>query len=203
QYQVFRNNPLVVTQAGTTFHDSGRAPNTTFSYFVRAMDQAGTSGSSNTIQVTTNNSGGAPTAAELLAKITSCREITNGRYKTDSETSATIPVCQATGAIWWKADMDIDCDGVRTTQCNENTDPFFQPDTSAHQSNGQPMNAATMPYMVIPSPSSRFRFGDHNIALGAVVAVIFNNKVEYAVFADTGPVDIIGEASFATAQSLG
>jgi chitodextrinase len=204
QYQIFRNNTLIQTQSGTTFHDTGRTANTTFSYFVKAVDQAGTSGQSNTIQVTTNaGGGGAPTAAELLAKITTCSQISNGLYRSDSETAATIPMCQSTGAIWWKADMDIDCDGVRTTQCNENTDPFFQADTSAHQSNGQPMNAATMPYMVIPSPSSRFNFGNHNIALGAVVAVIFNNQVEYAVFADTGPVDIIGEASFATAQALG
>src|SRR5262249_29123673 len=96
-----------------------------------------------------------------------------------------------------------DCDGVRTSQCNENTDPFFQNDTFLHDSHGNPLNAAQLPYVVIPSPSSRFDYRNHNIQPGAVGAVIFNNKVEYAVFGDPGPVEIIGEASFATAKDLG
>jgi hypothetical protein len=36
-----------------------------------------------------------------------------------------------------------------------------------------------------------------------VVAVIYNGQVEYGVFADTGPADIIGEASYAMASALG
>ena len=36
-----------------------------------------------------------------------------------------------------------------------------------------------------------------------MVAVIYNNKVEYAVVGDTGPTQIIGEASYATAKALG
>jgi hypothetical protein len=36
-----------------------------------------------------------------------------------------------------------------------------------------------------------------------VVAVIYNNQVEYAVVGDTGPTDIIGESSYATASALG
>ncbi len=39
--------------------------------------------------------------------------------------------------------------------------------------------------------------------MGQVVAVIYNGKITYAVFGDTGPNDIIGEASYATAASLG
>lgn len=35
------------------------------------------------------------------------------------------------------------------------------------------------------------------------MAVIYNNKVEYAVVGDTGPDKIIGEASYATAKALG
>jgi hypothetical protein len=147
--------------------------------------------------------GGAPTAAELLAKVNGCTQISNGLYKTDSDTGRTIPVCDKTGAVFWKADMDIDCDGQRTAQCNENTDCCFQPDTAFHQSNGQPLIASSLPYVVVPSPSGTWDYRNFQIAGGGVVAVIFNNQVEYAVVGDTGPTDIIGEASYATARDLG
>ena len=147
--------------------------------------------------------GGAPTAAELLAKVTSCAQISNGLYKTDSENSRTIPVCNKTGAVWWRADMDIDCDGIRTTQCNENTDCCFLPDTAFHDSSGRPLNSAVLPYVVVPSPSSTWDYRQFGIQGGGIVAVIFNNRVEYAVVGDTGPTDIIGEASYRTASDLG
>jgi hypothetical protein len=144
-----------------------------------------------------------PTASQLLAKMKTCKQISSGKYKTDSETSATIAVCQSTGGIWWKADMDIDCDGKVTSACSTKTDPWFQPDTAAHTSTGQPFDAAKTPYVVIPSTSSRWSYSKSNIKLGAVVAVIYNGKVKYGVFADTGPTAIIGEASYAMAKALG
>jgi hypothetical protein len=147
--------------------------------------------------------GGAPTAQELLAKVTGCTQISNGRYKTDSETSRTIQVCDKTGAVFWKADMDIDCDGQRTTQCNEDTDCCFLPDTAFHQSDGRPLNAATLPFVVVPSPSSTWDYRNFGISGGGVVAIIFNNQVLYSVVGDTGPSDIIGEASYAAADRLG
>jgi hypothetical protein len=147
--------------------------------------------------------GGAPTAAELLAKVQNCAQISSGKFKTDSENSRTIPVCGANGAVFWTADMDIDCDGQRTTQCNENTDCCFQNDTAFHQSNGQPLNSAQLPYVVVPSPSSTWDYRNFGVAGATIVAVIFNNRVEYAVVGDTGPTDIIGEASYRTASDLG
>jgi hypothetical protein len=147
---------------------------------------------------------GPPTAAELLAKVNTCSQISNGKYKTDSDVAtATIAVCQKTGAVFWKADMDIDCDGIRTTQCNENTDCCFQPDTFCHSSTNNPLNAAQLPYVVVPSASSIWDYRNFQIGCGTVVAVIFNNQVLYAVVGDTGPTGIIGEASYATANSLG
>jgi glycosyl hydrolase group 75 (putative chitosanase) len=146
---------------------------------------------------------GTVSAADLLAKVTSCQQISNGRYRTDEETSATVPVCGMNGAVFWKADMDIDCDGRRTSNCNENTDPWYQDDTAFHQSNGQPLRADSLPYVVVPSSSSIWNYSGAGIKGGGVVAVIYNNKVEYAVVGDTGPTQIIGEASYATAQALG
>ena len=144
-----------------------------------------------------------PTAAELLAKVTSCRQISNGLYKTDGETAATVPVCDKNGAVFWKADMDIDCDGQRTAQCNENTDCCFLPETACQQSNGQHLNSAQLPHVVLPSPSSIWDFRTKGLGCGTSVAIIFNNKIQYAVVGDTGPTQIIGEASYAAAVKLG
>src|SRR6266542_3368467 len=151
-------------------------------------------GNNNQRWVPNGSSGGGPTADELLAKVTSCSQISNGKYKTDSDVStATVAVCQKTGAVFWKADMDIDCDGIRTTQCNETTDPWFQPDTFCHTSTDTPLNSAALPYVVVPSPSSIWDYRNYSIGCGTVVAVIYNNRVEYAVVGDTGPTTIIGE----------
>ncbi|MFF1640860.1 glycoside hydrolase family 75 protein [Streptomyces sp. NPDC058246] len=146
---------------------------------------------------------GSVSAADLLAKVTSCSQISNGKYKTDDETSATVPVCGKNGAVFWKADMDIDCDGQRTTNCNENRDPWYQNDTAFHQSDDKPLKAESLPYVVVPSSSSIWNYSSAGIKGGGVVAVIYNNKVEYAVVGDTGPTKIIGEASYATAKALG
>ncbi|GGN30272.1 glycoside hydrolase family 75 protein [Streptomyces fuscichromogenes] len=146
---------------------------------------------------------GSVSAASLLAKVTSCSQISSGKYKTDDETSATIPVCGKNGAVFWKADMDIDCDGQRTTNCNEDRDPWYQDDTAFHQSDGKPLKSESLPYIVVPSSSSIWNYSSAGIKGGGVVAVIYNNKVEYAVVGDTGPTKIIGEASYATAKALG
>ncbi|MEE1750172.1 glycoside hydrolase family 75 protein [Streptomyces sp. NPDC006641] len=146
---------------------------------------------------------GSVSAADLLAKVTSCSQISNGKYRTDEETSATIPVCGKNGAVFWKADMDIDCDGEITAACNKDTDPWFQNDTAFPTSTGNPLNAEKLPYVVVPSASSIWKYSDAGIKGGGVVAVIYNNKVEYAVVGDTGPNKIIGEASYATAKALG
>jgi len=128
-----------------------------------------------------------PTAAQLLAKVTSCNQVSNGKYKSDDETSATIAVCDKNGAVFWKGDMDIDCDGLSTSKCNSSTDPWYQNDTAFHQSNGKPLNAETLPYVVVPSTSSIWNYKNYGVQGGSVVAVIYNNKVLYAVAAIRGP----------------
>jgi hypothetical protein len=142
-------------------------------------------------------------AADLLAKTTSCTPISHGRYRTDANTRATIPVCGTKGAVFWKADMDIDCDGRRTAKCNERTDPWFHPDTAFHQSDGRPLRSDALPYVVVPGASDIWNHARAGVKGGGVVAVIHDGKVQYAVVGDTGSTKIIGEASYATAQALG
>ena len=144
-----------------------------------------------------------PSASQLLAKTQRCSQISNGKFKTDEETGRTVAVCDANGAVFWRADMDIDCDGQRTSKCNENTDCCFLPDTAFHQSDGKPLRADTLHYIVVPSPSSTWRYTSSGLRGAGSCAVIFNNKVLYAVIGDTGPTAIIGEASYATAVNLG
>lgn len=144
-----------------------------------------------------------PSAAQLLAELTACQQISNGKYSTDSGSAKTVPVCGKNGAVWYRADMDIDCDGQPTPRCNKNTDPWFQPETAFQDSKGRHLVADQLPYTVVPSPSGTWDYRKHGIQGGGVVAVIFNNRVEYTVVGDTGPSNIIGEASYAAAVNLG
>ena len=132
-----------------------------------------------------------------------CSQISHGKYRSDSATAASIPVCGKNGAVFWKADMDIDCDGQITTECNMGTDPWFLGDTAFHQANGKPLNAARLPFVVVPSSSTIWNYAGAGIKGGGVVAVIYKDLVQYAVVGDTGPSGIIGEASYAAANALG
>jgi hypothetical protein len=148
---------------------------------------------------------GAPTASELLALTGSCTEVSTSDYKSDDEGSAPadIPVCGLTGAVFWSADMDVDCDGKQTAECNLGTDPAYQNQTSATDSNGDPLDAAALPFVVVPLPSARFDYSAAGLSLGSVIAVVYGGKVAYGVFGDEGPDNIIGEASYAMAALLG
>lgn len=147
--------------------------------------------------------GGPPSAADLLAKLGSCSAVSTSKYATDDGQTPSVSICGLKNAVYWKADMDVDCDGKSTTACSAKTDPWYQDQTSATDSKGGFLDASALPYVVIPLPSSRFDYSKHGIQLGTVVAVIYNNKVEYGVFGDEGPDNIIGEASYAMAKSLG
>ena len=153
----------------------------------------------------TGGGSGVPTAADLLALTTQCNQLSNGFFKADSGASSTanIPICGLVGAVFWKADMDIDCDGKMTTQCNLQTDPAYQNQTAASDSNGNALDAANLPYVVIPGSSIRFNYPANGLHMGSVVAVIYNGKVAYGVSGDSGPSAIIGEASYAMASALG
>jgi hypothetical protein len=146
---------------------------------------------------------GSVEASALLAKASGCSQISTGSYRADARAPANIPVCGKDGVVFWEADMDIDCDGRRTSKCNEMTDPWFQGTTAFPQSDGAQLNAETLPFIVVPSAG---RIWDHRasgIRGGTVAAVIYEGRVVYAVVGDTGPGEVIGEASYATAEALG
>ncbi|MDW4909884.1 glycoside hydrolase family 75 protein [Streptomyces sp. ADMS] len=142
-------------------------------------------------------------AADLLAKVRDCAPVSNGHYRSDAGTPADIPVCGTEDVVFWKADMDIDCDGQAGPRCNGRTDPYFADTTAYQQSDGRQLDAERLPFIVVPVASSIWNYRDHGIRGGSVAAVIYENRVQYAVVGDTGPHDIIGEASYATADALG
>jgi Fungal chitosanase of glycosyl hydrolase group 75 len=146
-----------------------------------------------------------PSAAQLLARVKKgCSVVSKGKYKTDDDAkSAIVSICKAGKSYVWNADMDVDCDGIKSTHCNHSTDPWYQGQTSFQTSKGKSFQAEFTHYYVIPLPSSRFSYTKSGIKPGSVAAIIYNNKVLYAVFADEGPNNIIGEASYATARDLG
>ncbi|MFO0680684.1 MAG: glycoside hydrolase family 75 protein [Sandaracinus sp.] len=147
--------------------------------------------------------GGMPgtlTPAEVLASLGACNRI-GGDYGLDAGDPETVPVCQTANVIWWQADMDIDCDGGQSALCM--SDPDYMPDTSGVDSHGNALDASTLPFIVIPLPSARFRYADHGIRIGQVAVVLYQDRMAYGIFGDAGPSSGIGEASFAMAEALG
>ncbi|MER6090703.1 glycoside hydrolase family 75 protein [Streptomyces bluensis] len=142
-------------------------------------------------------------AADLLAKLDACEPVSKGRYRSDVDAPDGIPVCDTRDAVFWKADMDIDCDGRPGPRCNDTTDPWFRPSTAYRQSDGRYLNAETLPFVVIPAPSHIWDHRAHDVGEGSVAAVIHGDRVQYAVVGDVGPHRLIGEASYAMATSLG
>jgi N-acetyl-anhydromuramyl-L-alanine amidase AmpD len=155
----------------------------------------------------TGDEPGDPTAEELLALTQNCTQLPGTtKFKPDSGGTATIPICQLAGAVWWRADADIDCDGYPDPRCT--VDPYFMPETSSKDSQGQFINAAEVPFLVVPLPSNGFDPKSLGIKTGwshygSAGAIIYNGKLIYAPYADAGPTGVIGELSYAAAEKLG
>ncbi len=147
-----------------------------------------------------DGSTGALTPADVLARLGACTRI-GGDYAKDVGTTANIPVCQTSNVVWWTADLDVDCDGGRGAVCM--ADPDYLPDTSTVDSRGLPLDASTLPFIVIPLASTRFRYADYGIRAGQIALVLYGGRMVFGIFGDAGPAAIIGEASFAMAEALG
>ncbi|WP_372482018.1 glycoside hydrolase family 75 protein [Streptomyces fuscigenes] len=147
---------------------------------------------------------GSVTAAQLLARLHGCAQESSGLFRTDDEDDEpTVPVCGTKGAVFWRADLDIDCDGQVTAHCNEETDDEFQNMTAFPRSDGGPLAAESLPYVVVPDPGDAWDYRASGIRGGGLAAVVHEGQVQYAVVGDTGPSGLIGEASYATAHALG
>ncbi|MDQ1639561.1 MAG: hypothetical protein QOF62_2900 [Pyrinomonadaceae bacterium] len=99
------------------------------------------------------------------------------------------------GELFYDSLLDLDTDGSRFAS----QDATGQSDTSLHQPDGKPVDSDSVPFFVLPGGFAP-QFG---IRLGDVAAVIFKDRVEFAVFADHGPRKKLGEGSIALHRSLG
>lgn len=144
---------------------------------------------------------GNPTAAQLSAAIATCN-VVGGKYAKDGGGTPTVDICGLTGAVFWKADLDVDCDGKMTAKCSLATDPDYMNQTAATDSMGDPLDAAALPFVVVPGVSARWSYRAAGLSMGSVVAVIYGDHLEYGVLGDVGPVAAIGEASYRMAELL-
>jgi len=143
-----------------------------------------------------------PGAQDLLNKVAACSAtatVAKSGFGLDSG-QGNIAMYQCQGAIYWQADMDVDCDGIQTSPCD--TDKTGQPQTSIVDAapNGD-VDPTKLPYFVIPlgSPETTW-YKSFGIELGQVGAVIYNGSVRYGIFADEAGGAFIGEASYAMCQ---
>src|SRR5262249_54773704 len=88
----------------------------------------------------------AVTAEALLAKVKECAtKLSTAPYSKDSGGAATIDVCGLGDIVFWKADLDVDCDGKESVVCNKSTDPSYQAQTAATDSKGGYLDASKLP----------------------------------------------------------
>lgn len=144
----------------------------------------------------------AVTVEALLALTTQCTTASTGKFATDEGGAMTVDICRLNGAFFWRADMDIACDGQPTAECNQSTDPWFSPETSFKQSDGQSLVASQLPYYLIPEPDARFDYAQQGILPGAAGVVIYDGKLCFGVFGDETD-GTLGTASYAMASALG
>ncbi|MDI1446269.1 glycoside hydrolase family 75 protein [Polyangium sp. 6x1] len=140
--------------------------------------------------------------ARLAALLSNCQKLAGAtELATDKGGAASIPICTLDGALWWTADMDIDCDGGQSAECK--ADPYYQRETATVDSTGKPLDASTLPFVVVPKASNGFDFKAQGLRMGSVVAVMYKGTIAYGILGDVGPAGILGEASYAMARRLG
>jgi hypothetical protein len=139
------------------------------------------------------------TPAECVTKASNQSWVMDGEAADpDNMAGLKASICKLNGAVYWVTDMDVDCDGKTTDgKCDKAHDCCFQGDTATHGANGA-LTAALDAYYVIPN-----NYSGPKPPAGGVAAVIYKDKMVFAIFGDTGPPDIIGEGSYRLAEVLG
>ncbi|GAA6010557.1 hypothetical protein JCM11491_002967 [Sporobolomyces phaffii] len=96
--------------------------------------------------------------------------------------------------IWWMSNMDVDYDGAPTTEGICEGDGSYFELTAFTDGDGEPINALTVPYVVINQGD-----GIDPAKLGvqplSVVAVLCGGKLTFGIWADSNALGSMGEAS--------
>ncbi len=142
------------------------------------------------------------TATALVDATQDCTPVSGSpRYAKDSGGTRNIPICRTRTAIWFRADLDIDCDGGSSSSCR--SDPYYQSSTSAVTSTGRYLDASTMNFAVVPLDTDGFSFSRIGVRSGTVMAAVYAGRVSYGIVGDMGPRGVVGEASAHMAGELG
>jgi hypothetical protein len=141
------------------------------------------------------------TLADLLALTQHCEVASTAKYSPHTGLPATVDICKLNGGFFYTSEMLIDCDGQAATECAKAKMRGTQ--TATRQSDGKPLNPVKVPFIVLPDRSARFDYVAANIQEGAVAIAIYNGRMVYGIFGDTGPADMIGQGSYAMAKALG
>lgn len=198
-----------MSKTSSTYNDEcAGIPGTKPKYRSRYVGESGSSSSSASVCVPDE-----PTtltgdlATDLLELTQDCQRLQGTQlFRTDAGRARTIEICKLEGAIWWRADGDIDCDGGRSEPCT--SDPWYQESTSSKDSSGRYIDSAAVPHFVVPQAGSGFVPLDHGIrtgwnAVGSAGAILYDGQLLFAPYADAGPRHVVGELSAAAADELG
>lgn len=103
------------------------------------------------------------------------------------------------GELYLDSELQLDTDGWPGP--SGGTDSTHQDKTSLRYADGSSINANAVSFFVLPLPASwPAKYG---ISLGDYAAVLYKNHISFAVFADQGPANKIGEGSIQLFRDLG
>lgn len=97
----------------------------------------------------------------------------------------------------FQSGMAIDADGAGDAW---RSDPWGQPATSLRYPDGRSLDPTEVPYFVLPIGFTALH---PDVRLGDLAAIVFENRIVYAIWGDAGPRGKLGEASIAAARALG
>ncbi|MBV1858526.1 MAG: hypothetical protein KUG77_08950 [Nannocystaceae bacterium] len=198
-----------MAKASATYNDNCQElPGTRAKFKSRYVGDGGSSSSSASVCVPDQRAAvTGDLAADLLELTSDCDRLSGTQlFRTDVGRARTVEICKLEGAIWWRADADIDCDGGRSEPCT--SDPWYQATTSSKDSTGNYIDSAVVPHFVVPMSGSGFTPSEHGIrtswnAVGSAGAILYDGQVLFAPYADAGPRHVVGELSAAAADALG
>lgn len=102
------------------------------------------------------------------------------------------------GQIFFDTDLELDTDGWPD---GPDGDPSWQRNTSLRYADNSSINSNEVPYFVLPGPKPWY--ASRGVSLGDYAAIIFKDKLAFAVFADIGPKKKLGEGSLELMRRLG
>lgn len=108
--------------------------------------------------------------------------------------------------LYFESNLDLDTDGKKSPGIvYEGT---HQSQTSLRYPNGESMDSNEIPFFVLPGIHTgvgvdQMTLGGVTFTLGDIGAILYRDKIEFAVFGDFGPRGKIGEGSIALHRSLG